>query len=154
VEKSCLAEIELVKDAHFRQIVALVRAMEAQYGLDVQKAIEHIPCDQAREKWAQRADAKDDHSLEGLLETLWAPLKERGFEFTREDKLGGVQYVVTKCPKADLARGLDAVDLGFMFFCATDACLAEGWNAQIGFQRTQTLMEGDAVCDHFYFMKG
>ncbi len=153
MDKTCLAEIELVKDAHFRQIVALVRAMEAHFGPDVQQVIGHIPCDMAHEKWAQRADAKGDHSMEGLLETLWEPLKARGFVFTREDRLEGVQYRVTKCPKADLAISLDAADLGYTFFCATDACLAEGWNEQIGFRRTQTLMEGHTVCDHYYWGK-
>jgi predicted ArsR family transcriptional regulator len=153
MDKACLAEIEAVKDAHFRQIVALVRAMEERYGPDVQQVIGHIPCEMAREKWAQRADAKGDHSMEGLLETLWEPLKARGFVFTREDRSDGVQFCVTKCRKADLAISLDAADLGYTFFCATDACLAEGWNARIGFRRTQTLMEGDAVCDHFYNLK-
>ena len=153
MDKICVAEIEAVKDAHFRQIVALVRAVEGRYGPDVQQVIGQIPCDQAREKWTQRADANGDHSMEGLLETLWEPLKERGFVFTREDRPDGVQFRVTKCPKADLARGLNAADLGYMFFCATDACLVEGWNEKIGFRRTQTLMEGAAVCDHFYSWK-
>ena len=153
MEKSCLSEIELVKDAHFKQVVALVRALEAQYGPEVQKVITDIPCKQAREKWAQRANEKDDHSMEGLLETLWEPLKVRGFVFTRDDRPGGVQYRVTKCPKADLAIELDAADLGYVFFCATDACLVNGWNEQIGFLRTQTLMEGYAVCDHYYYLK-
>ncbi len=89
MDKACLAEIEAVKDAHFRQIVALVRALEERYGPEVQQVIGHIPCGQAREKWAQRADAKGDHSMEGLLETLWEPLKARGFVFTRENRPEG-----------------------------------------------------------------
>lgn len=151
--RSCLAEIEGVKNAHFQQMVQVVRALETQYGHGVQAVIENIPCDLARQKWAQLADIKEDHSLEGLLKTLWEPLKKRGFCFTRQDMPDGVQYQVTKCPKADLAIELDAADLGFLFFCATDACLTEGWNENIGFRRAQTLMEGDPVCDHFYYMK-
>jgi len=153
MDTTSLAAIEEVKNAHFRQIVALVRALEEKYGSGVRDAIADIPCAQAREKWAQRAEAKGDHSMDGLLETLWEPLKARGFAFTREDKPDGVQFIVTKCPKADLARALDAADLGFTFFCATDACLVEGWNDKIGFRRTKTLMEGHEVCDHFYYWK-
>jgi predicted ArsR family transcriptional regulator len=125
MDKACLAEIEAVKDAHFRQIVALVRALEERYGPDVQQVIGQIPCDQAREKWAQRADAKGDHSMEGLLETLWEPLKERGFVFTREDRPDGVQFRVTKCPKADLAIELDAAEFGLHVFLR-DGCLPGG----------------------------
>ncbi|MDX9864519.1 MAG: hypothetical protein RBT34_06920 [Anaerolineaceae bacterium] len=37
MDKACLAEIELVKDAHFRQIVVLVRALAAQCDANVQR---------------------------------------------------------------------------------------------------------------------
>lgn len=153
MDQACMAEIEAVKDAHFQQIVALVRALERRFGPEVQSVIEDIPCHQARQKWAQKAEANHDHSLESLLQALWGPLQERGFRYSREDTAEGVQYQVTVCPKAELARSLGAADLGFLFFCATDACLVEGWSEEIGFRRTQTLMEGDAVCDHFYWVK-
>ncbi len=42
MDKACLAEIELVKDAHFRQIVVLVRALAAQCDANVQRGVSFV----------------------------------------------------------------------------------------------------------------
>lgn len=36
--------------------------------------------------------------------------------------------------------------------CAADLHMAEGFNPKMGFQRMNTLMEGQDHCNHFFFM--
>jgi len=56
----------------------------------------------------------------------------------------------TSCIFAKVCRDLDAADLGYVMFCATDFPLAKVFNPKMKLERTKTLMEGDDCCDFHY----
>ncbi len=95
-----------------------------------------------------RANKKND--IQGLRDFLWEPLRREGFEFTYTENELGCQMKVTRCPIAEIAKALKEEKWGFIFYCWSDEAICEGYNPEIRFRRTKTLMEGDEYCDHFY----
>ncbi len=95
-----------------------------------------------------RANKKND--IQGLINFLWEPLRQEGFEFTHDWNESGCQMKVTRCPIAEIAKALKEEKWGFIFYCWSDEAICEGYNPEIRFRRTKTLMEGDEYCDHFY----
>ena len=92
-------------------------------------------------------------TIDDFLRVLWEPLPAQGFEFTSEETPEGMQMHCTRCPLVDLAAAFDAKNWFYHFACAGDPHMVAGFNPNMGFRRTKTLMEGDEYCDHFYFMK-
>ncbi|MHA2496378.1 MAG: L-2-amino-thiazoline-4-carboxylic acid hydrolase [Candidatus Hodarchaeales archaeon] len=107
-----------------------------------------------RMAWASIATEERDNSIEDLLRTLWESFRQAGGEFTVEKtEAGGVQIHATKCPMADVYKSIGKESYGFLFHCVTDPHIVAGFNPEIDFRRTKTLMEGHAECDHYYEMK-
>ena len=84
---------------------------------------------------------------------MWKWVLDEGIEYEVQDTDEGSQFKVTRCPLAEMARELGAADWGYICFCADDPPMVAGFNPNMGFRRTKTLMHGDDCCDHFYFMK-
>lgn len=59
-------------------------------------------------------------------------------------------FNVTRCRYAELYRSLGMADLGATLSCNRDAALIEGFDLEVTFERTQTLMEGKSHCDFRY----
>jgi hypothetical protein len=53
---------------------------------------------------------------------------------------------------AEVYRELGEPELGFVI-CAGDGPAVEAYNPEMGFKRTQVLMNGDPICDHVYYVK-
>ena len=62
-------------------------------------------------------------------------------------------FNVTRCRYAELYRKLEIHELGTALSCARDYALIEGFNPDVSFKRTQTIMEGAAHCDFRYCLK-
>lgn len=59
-------------------------------------------------------------------------------------------FNVTRCRYAELYRALGVAELGATLSCNRDAALIEGFDPEVSFRRTQTLMEGASYCDFRY----
>jgi hypothetical protein len=59
-------------------------------------------------------------------------------------------FNVTRCRYAELYRSLGLADLGAILSCNRDATMVEGFNPDIRFSRTQTIMGGASHCDFRY----
>jgi predicted ArsR family transcriptional regulator len=132
----------------------LAMAVIDHFGPEAEEVIKNFLNNGTRE-WAasiaesdKQANKKND--IQGLIDFLWKPLLQEGFEFTYEQNEHGYQMHVTKCSIADIAKSLNLEKWGFIFYCMGDAAICEGYNPEIRFTRTKTLMEGDKYCDHFY----
>jgi hypothetical protein len=108
----------------------------------------------AREGGVQLAQLLGGNTLEHFAKglSLW----------TREDALqlevveqNPTRYAfnVTRCRYAEMYRKLGISDLGVLLSCGRDSALIEGFNPQIEFTRTKTIMEGAPFCDFCYEMK-
>ena len=59
-------------------------------------------------------------------------------------------FNVTRCRYAELYRSLGMAELGATLSCNRDAALIEGFDPEVTFERTQTLMEGANHCNFRY----
>ena len=66
----------------------------------------------------------------------------------RDDE--ALEFNVTRCRFAEMYRRLGLADLGALLSCNRDGAMIEGFNPEIEFRRTQTLMEGASHCDFRY----
>jgi hypothetical protein len=66
------------------------------------------------------------------------------------DDSEGFEFNVTRCQFAEMYRRLGLADLGPVLSCGRDGALIEGFNPEIAFSRTQTIMEGAAFCNFRY----
>ncbi|MFH1135334.1 MAG: L-2-amino-thiazoline-4-carboxylic acid hydrolase [Pseudomonadota bacterium] len=67
------------------------------------------------------------------------------------EKKAGVN--VTRCKYAEMYKEHGLEEFGFLLGCGRDHALLEGFNPQIEFRRTQTIMEGAEFCDFRFEMK-
>ena len=61
-----------------------------------------------------------------------------------------LHFNVTRCRYAELYKDLGLQDLGPLLSCERDGRFCEGYNRDIVFQRTQTIMQGASHCDFKY----
>jgi predicted ArsR family transcriptional regulator len=128
--------------------------LKQEFGEQVVEIVAKERGKKVQENWRRIAKEHGRNDIEGIKQTLWQWVAEAGFEFIEiETEEDGTQFHVTKCPLADMARELGAEDWGVTCYCADDPHIVAGFNPDIGFRRTKTLMEGDPYCDQFYFLK-
>lgn len=60
------------------------------------------------------------------------------------------EFDVTRCRYAEMYARLGLADLGPILSCSRDAAMIEGFNPDLHFSRTQTLMEGASHCNFRY----
>ena len=75
-------------------------------------------------------------SADGALESQVIELTETSFAFD-----------VTRCRYAEMYRALGLEELGATLSCNRDGSLIEGFNPNVVFTRTQTIMGGAGHCD-------
>ena len=100
-----------------------------------------------------RAEELGDDSIEAFIKDQWEVLPAQGYKYTMEKKETGFLMNVTKCPLYDLAKRKGITEQMFYMCCEGDQFAPEGFNPNIGFKRSKTLMQGDDCCNHFYFYK-
>jgi hypothetical protein len=66
------------------------------------------------------------------------------------DDAEAFDFNVTRCQFAEMYQRLELSDLGPILSCGRDGALIEGFNPDIDFTRTQTIMEGAAFCNFRY----
>ena len=102
-----------------------------------------------------RADAAEfekipDRSLRSFVSWLLSVIA-LGFEYKYVERSEiSVRLEFSRCPWADAFRALGRPDIG-SFFCETDALLCSSFNQRIKFEKTRSLMFGDACCDHHFY---
>jgi hypothetical protein len=151
---------ELLRQKERSTLVAkagLAAAISDHFGDEAEEVIKRFLKDGVRD-WAAgsaeeniRANIRND--IQGLMNFLWEPLRQEGFEFTYEHNELGCQLNVTRCPVAEIAKELQLEKWGFIFHCMGDESICEGYNPAIAFRRTKTLMDHDEYCDHFYYYR-
>jgi len=62
-------------------------------------------------------------------------------------------FNVTRCGYADMYRKMGFGDLGDIFSCTRDFEFSTGFNPKIKLTRTQTIMQGDAICNFRYTLE-
>ena len=145
-----LNDVGLLKrrEIEARIVSPLLARLAAEYGDGVYDAARDVIVDVARTQGAALAEQVGDRSLpafarglaawsaDGALESEVVELTETTFAFD-----------VSRCRYAEMYRALGMEELGAMLSCNRDGSLIEGFNPNIEFTRTQTIMGGDDHCD-------
>jgi len=135
-------------------ISSMLGKIEKQYGPEASESAATAYCDCAVNSFIITASSNsNERTIMDLIQLLWEPLKNFGFNFTIEEHEDGTQVTCTRCPWAIMFKTLGAEKWGYVLQCAADRTLVERFNPEIGFKRSKTLMEGDDCCDHFYYKK-
>ena len=134
----------------------ITEAMEKKFGNDVIRVVENLVKEENLNNWKMLAEKElkegRKNDIEGIIRTLWEPLKDR-FDYTVEKTSEGTQIYCTKCPLADYAKEMNSTKWAFHYYCGSDEWIVKGFNPKIGFKRSKTLMEGHDCCNHFYYYK-
>ncbi|MDY3562507.1 L-2-amino-thiazoline-4-carboxylic acid hydrolase [Gemmata sp. JC673] len=106
-------------------------------------------------KQAGCAAAGGGNALEHLKAVVEKWAEGGALELTvLRDAPGAFDFDVTRCRFAEMYRRLGLAELGGLLSCARDAAMIEGFNPDIAFARTQTIMAGAAHCDFRYRLSG
>jgi predicted ArsR family transcriptional regulator len=134
--------------------IDLFNSLGVRFGKEkVGGVIDKVVAAHIQPEWEELALKQPSCSIDDLIRLLWEPLTNQGFDVEIKKQTDGVQIHCTHCPHADLGRQIGGADWLYHLVCSGDPHTAAGFNPQIGFRRTMTLMEGLASCDHFYFLK-
>ena len=107
--------------------------------------------DLARNAGSAAATACGGNDLQQLSSTIenWRAGQALTLDILHRDDQS-LEFNVTRCQFAEMYRRLGLEELGPILSCDRDAAMIEGFNPEIEFQRTQTIMEGAAHCDFRY----
>jgi L-2-amino-thiazoline-4-carboxylic acid hydrolase len=107
--------------------------------------------DLAKNAGANAAQSCGGNQLEQLGAAIenWRAGEALTLDILRRDDQA-LEFNVTRCKFAEMYRRLDMEELGPILSCGRDAAMIEGFNPEIAFRRTQTLMEGAEYCDFRY----
>ena len=140
----------------YREVIDLAKEMERSLGEEKARDILGKHYLEVFTKWAESLVKKYPiNSLEDFANgEMRARTNSRShiIEITEETS-NSYRENTTSCIFAKVCRDLDAVDLGYVMFCATDFPLAQVWNPKLRLERTKTLMQGDDCCDFHYIWK-
>jgi hypothetical protein len=105
-------------------------------------------------KQAGCSAAASGNDLTHLKQTVEKWTEGGALELTvLRDDAEAFEFDVTRCRFAEMYARLGLVDLGGLLSCARDAAMIDGFNPEIAFQRTQTIMVGAPHCDFRYRKK-
>jgi hypothetical protein len=136
------------REIEARIVAPLLERLAAEYGPGVYDIARDAIVDIARDQGAALADRVGGNSLTdfarglgawsagGALETEVIELDDSVFAFD-----------VTRCRYAEMYRSLGLAELGSTLSCNRDGALIEGFNPNVVFTRTQTIMGGATHCD-------
>lgn len=131
----------------FRAFVAEVGATRAREILT--DAIEHL----AQQAGCAAAIAAGGTELVHLKQIIEKWCEGGALEITMlRDDAEALEFNVTRCRFAEMYRRLGLEELGPILSCGRDGSMIEGFNPNIAFSRTQTIMGGFPCCDFRYHL--
>lgn len=148
-----LTERQKFRLFHVSEMARVLRILKDRFGEEVYSLIAKHNGERAYKEWQEIGINCESNTINDLIKHLWEPLQKEGFEYEAVETESGVQMKCTRCASYDLAKHLGITEEAFYMFCECDPYITEGFNSNIGFKRTKTLMQGHDCCDHFYYIK-
>ena len=141
---------------HLREKVLLLQALEKEFGIGVRIITREERARSVRSKWEEVAKHAAGVSIKDLIETLWEPLQQKGIVqykiISLEDERTCLE--VKSCLFAKIVEELNIPNTwGYDLYCSDDEHIVKGFNQNIEFSRSKTLMENYDCCNHCYRMK-
>jgi predicted ArsR family transcriptional regulator len=143
------------REVEARLLAPLIEALGAEFGRErVVEIVRETIVGIAQQQGATLAESMGSDGLEAFADTLRFWTQDNALEIeVLERSEGAFDFNVTRCRYAELYRALGIPELGAVFSCNRDAALIEGFNGNVEFTRTQTIMQGAAFCDFRYRLR-
>jgi predicted ArsR family transcriptional regulator len=146
-----LNEIGVLKrrEIEARILMPVLQALGEEFGRDrVFEVARGVIVEVAREQGRQLAERTGGNSLAHFAAALedWKKGDAYRMDVLRQDD-ERFDFNVTRCRYAEMYRALGIPEVGALLSCNRDFALIEGFNADVGLERTQTIMEGASHCD-------
>ena len=101
---------------------------------------------------AEKYGANAISDLHRVIGEVWA--QEGALEFeVLEITENRLRFNVTRCRYAELYDRLGIKEFGFCFSCNRDEPLIRAFNSRMKLLRSQTIMQGDRICDFQIFLE-
>ena len=140
------------REVEARLLAPLIEALGEEFGRErVVEVVRETIIRIAQEQGAALAESMGSNGLEAFAEStrFWTQGNALEIEVL-EKSATAYDFNVTRCRYAELYRALGVPELGAVFSCNRDGSLIEGFNPDVQFTRTQTIMEGAPFCDFRY----
>ena len=138
---------------HLFEKVCLLNAIEQRFGPEVRESVRETKVNMVLSQWRAIGEEFEERTIHRLMQILWEPMRKRGivdYDISSEDERR-TSLRVTKCVFAELVVNLDiSREWGYDLYCCDDEHIVNGFNPEINFSRSKTLMEGNNYCDHCY----
>ena len=143
------------REIEARMLAPVVDALSREFGPEkVMQIVRETIVGIARDQGRQLVQISGGNSLQQFAAVLPSWTKEDALEIEvlvqSEDEL---RFNVTRCRYAEMYESLGLSELGAVLSCGRDAALIEGFNSNINFERTQTILGGASHCDFHYLRK-
>lgn len=149
-----LNEVGVLKrrEIEARIVAPLIERLGQEFGIDrVTELARDVVVSVAREQGDQMAEAMGGNDLSTFADSMEAWTRGGALELEVVEESDGVfAFNVTRCRYAEMYRSLGVPELGALFSCNRDGTMVEGFNPDITFERTQTIMGGASHCDFRY----
>lgn len=140
------------REIEARVIGPLVERFAAEFGRErVVELTREVVVEVAQSQGSALAEQTGVNDLEAFAGTMTNWTKGGALELDIIEKSASTfAFNVTRCRYAELYRSLGLAELGAVLSCNRDATMIEGFNPNIRFTRTQTIMAGASHCDFRY----
>jgi HAD superfamily hydrolase (TIGR01509 family) len=140
------------REIEARVLAPVVSALGEEFGRErVIEIVRETIIKIAQEQGAALAGQMGDGSLQNFADSLSAWTKDDALRIeVLERSDDAFHFNVTRCRYAELYRALGIPELGAVLSCNRDAALIQGFNPEVRFERTQTIMGGADFCDFRY----
>ena len=136
------------REIEARIVAPLLERLADAYGAGVYEVARDVIVDVARAQGTDLADRVGGTSLPEFAAGLGAWAADGALESeVRELSDEVFAFDVHRCRYAEMYRALGLEELGATLSCNRDASLIEGFNPNVRFTRTRTIMSGDDHCD-------
>jgi len=153
-----LNEIGVLKrrEIEARIVAPLLARLGDEFGHErVRELASEVVVDVAKEQGAAMANLLGGNDLSVFSGSMEAWTRGGALEIdVVEETDTAFAFNVTRCRYAEMYRGLDMADLGATMSCNRDGTMVEGFNPDITFTRSQTIMGGASHCDFRYELSG
>lgn len=140
------------REIEARIVAPLLERFGTEFGHDrvhelARQVVVEVAQDQGQ-SMAEMLGANDLNAFAGSMEA-WTRGGALEIEVVEQSETK-FAFNVTRCKYAEMYRELGKADLGAAMSCNRDGTMVEGFNPDISFTRTQTIMAGASHCDFLY----
>jgi L-2-amino-thiazoline-4-carboxylic acid hydrolase len=83
------------------------------------------------------------------IQKHWTAEDALAIEVTKQDA-SSYEFNVTRCRYAEMYRDMGMGEIGHLLSCNRDGAFSEGYDENLEFRRSQTIMQGASHCDFKY----